>query len=136
MVRGNGDVKKDILTRKSAALFSIHMRVLSLMSVRTVLLVVFFLALGVGCFSGLREFSTVCYDVFFSALGTVFSSWKVQLCCCTSYVCLTPGTDDLCDLYDLFPLDDLDLSWQTHVARWDPYDLRDPANVSWAGSDI
>ena len=55
----------------------------------------------------------------------------------------TPRTDDLYDLYHLFPLHNLDLSGQlyswcvwsiAHVAAWEPYNLHDLGQVSWDGS--
>ena len=59
-------------------------------------------------------------------------------------------TDSTDDLYELFPLDDLDLAGQidlylicmilydlydlAHVAGWEPYGRHDLGHVSWAGS--
>ena len=42
---------------------------------------------------------------------------------------------DLCDLYNLYDLHDLyDLYDLSHVAGWEPYNLRDLTHVSWVGS--
>ena len=58
----------------------------------------------------------------------------------------TPRIDDLYDLYDTFPLHDLDLLGMAdlfpilydlaYVAGWNRHNLHDPAHVSWVGSVV
>ena len=64
--------------------------------------------------------------------------WLCQRC--------TPRTDDdLYDLYDIFPLHDLDLSGQidlydlydlAHVAGWEPYNVHDLQYIMCPGLDL